>query len=1234
MYSFFKLTPTVIALSIICAGTLQPQICFADNGTYASLPPFISADTDANVLFVTDFSGSMQGQAYYDYNYSFGDGYSSAQVVDFGDKGEVSTNYDSSTTYYGYFDSTKYYSYNSGQEYWEIDTGTSFTAPQVGNKDSLSGNFLNFLVTTRVDAVLKNLIGGKAECPTGESYCILKPQGARRWVEVDNLNANCYVRPESWDSGSYLTKDILISVENVDGTSSIGEFTDRYARVKIDADDRSGIIQKNFSKMRFGFIAYATTSNDTAEEGMIKYGVHENDMDALMSAIENTIPYDGTHTGEALREAYYYLTQSSSAASYNTGYIAEGTEKDPYYEKRTDGTLEPAWCRKSYVILISDGEYNGSIDPDTWAQKLHIEDLRETDGGGKKDKFPEEQNANVYSLFAFSSDINGQESMKTVAAFGNYEDISGGTDGTPYTFLETTDSEDNSFPRTNCNPSGIYNDACEEWDSDKDGVPDAFYYASDGQAMSDALTAIFEALRQGTASGSAVTALTSRVSTGNVVAQAAFFPEKEFDDGKKVTWIGDVFGEWYLNGYIPNASSVDTLVQNIREDTNNDYSLQVKDDRIIEYVINNKDLTINAYDSNEYGTKLDTTVDKVYDSIEEINNLFDCGEQLRTREPDDRTIYGVDENDELTEFTVDNKDEFDTLLGDSATEYPDCLLTSGAPDYEKLIKYTRGEPVTSCRSRATNNSATDENVWKIGDIIYSSPTIVEYDDYALVYTGSNNGMLHAFHMGFIKNIGQTLNPAKLCDDSSASTCTHTSIGKEAWAFVPKDAMPYLRYMASPDYDHIYAVDLKPYIVNMGSRVILIGGMRFGGGTDATDADAINPPSDTGTVGRSAYYALDITKPLNPKYLWRYAPDGMGFSYSGPAYVKRKDSDGSWHYFVMFASGPTTYEGRSTQDLQIFTVDLFTGEEKDVFGDKSNELGINNAFGGRLFTNGIDINEDGQTDFIFLGFTENADGAYSKMKGGIIKIWTGSDDPLDWDYDKTFLGFNANPITAPIKVMDCFPDQLAFPFLYFGTGRYFVSNDETQDTNGDVNYLYGVPFNYGADNTPIKGASSINSSSNASALTCETLDKINTNPLQAAWHIPLEEAGGNYLRERCYSDPSITEYNIVFFDTARPTDVVCECGGQARSWVVNCASGMAIDDVICTGTDKYVVDEKVQFTYLIQRSGGDIQQYGEDEFTENNKRTTAWGEGVPSEQGGLPTFPSGSMLGTILYWKQW
>ncbi|WDP88643.1 MAG: hypothetical protein HUN04_02360 [Desulfobacter sp.] len=1233
----------VIAWAIIALGALVPPPCLAANSDYADLPPFISMDIIPNVLLVTDFSGSMQGQAYYNNDF---DGYSSAQVIDYGDKGEITTNYDSATTYYGYFDSTKYYSYNSTQKYWEIDTGTSFVSPQVGDKNSLSGNFLNFLVTTRVDAVLKNLIGGKAECPATETYCILRSQGARRWVEVDNLNANCYVRPESYDSGSYLTKDVLISVEDVGGSSTIGTFSDRYARVKIDAADRTGIIQENFSKVRFAFIPYADSSNSTASEGRIKYGVHQNDISALITAIEGTIPYSGTHTGDALKEAYYYLTQSSSAQSYNSSYISIDTKIDPLYQEKPDGTVEPSWCRKNFVVLISDGEWNGSTDPDTWAHNLHIDDLRtKTDPSGKNDKFPGDQNADVYSLFAFSSDVSGEQAMKTIAAFGGYQDVSGGTDGTPYTLTEGTDSKTNVFPRTNCTSGGTYNAACEEWDSkDKNGSPDTFYYADNGQAMATALSDIFESMRVGTSSGTAVTALTSRVSAGNVVAQAAFYPDKEFDDNKTVVWIGDVFGEWYLNGYIPDASGTSVLVQNIREDYVNRFSLDVVTpgtekggDRILEYIINNKDLTINAYDSNKYGTKLDTTVDKAYDGIEAMSNLFDCGEQLMEREPSNRTIYGVDENDNFIEFTSANAGQFDSLLGSSASDYPSCLVSSGTPQYGNLIDYTRGEEITNCRPRVTSSSTTQENVWKIGDIIYSTPTIVEYKDYSMVYVGSNGGMLHAFRMGFIKNLGKPLNPAQLCNDNSAtpSPCSTDKIGKEEWAFVPKDAMPYLRYMADPDYDHMYAVDLKPFIVNIGSQIILIGGMRFGGATDSTSTDAVNPPSDVpSTVGRSAYYALDITDPLNPKYLWRYAPDGMGFTFSGPAFIKRKDAKNNWHYFITFASGPTSYEGTSSQDLQIFTVDLFTGAELDVYGDKSNELGINNAFGGRLFTNGLDVNNDGQTDFIFLGYTGNADGAYNKMTGGVIKIWTGSEKPTNWDYDKTYLTFNSSPITAPIRAMDCFPDQLSFPFLYIGTGRYFVSNDATQDSLGDINYLYGVPFNYAADNTVIKGGSSVNSSNNASALTCETLDKINTNPNQAAWHIPLLEAGGNYLRERCYSDPTTTEHNIVFFDTAQPTDVVCECGGRSRSWAVNCASGMGITSQLCTDPTKYVVDQKIQFKYLVQLSGGDIQQHKDTEFSEDSGRTTKWQEGVPAEQGGLPTFPPGSMIGTILYWKQW
>jgi type IV pilus assembly protein PilY1 len=505
----------------------------------------------------------------------------------------------------------------------------------------------------------------------------------------------------------------------------------------------------------------------------------------------------------------------------------------------------------------------------------------------------------------------------------------------------------------------------------------------------------------------------------------------------------------------------------------------------------------------------------------------------------------------------------------------------------------------------------------------------------MIYVGSNSGMLHAFRLGYIRNQSDEMNPAKLCEDSSASTCDTANLGKEEWAFIPKDVMPYLRYMADPEYDHIYTVDLKPFIISAGSKRILIGGMRLGG---ACENGSINPPADTDPVGRSAYFALDITDPLSPEYLWSYAPDGMGFTYTGPAYVKRKDSHNDWQYFVMFASGPTTYDGKSTQDLEIYTLDLFTGAELRVYGDQTSEMNINNAFGGRLFTYGLDVNEDGQTDFIFLGYTDTASGAYNKMKGGIIKIHTGSDDPDNWDYDTSFLTFAANPITAPVKAMECFPDELDYPYLYFGTGRYFSADDVTQDGTNDLNHLYGVPFIYDENNNRLVGGSGINSSNNSSNLTCDSLNAIDTNPQQAAWHIELEAAGGDYLRERSYADPTTTDFNVVFFDSAQPTDIVCESGGRSRSWVVNCATGQAITDIICDADDEdetqYVVDSSIQFQYLVQLSGGDIQQHEDDEFSNEGGRTTGWQIGVPAEQGGLPIFPPGSMLGQILYWKQW
>src|SRR6185369_2222912 len=94
------------------------------------------------------------------------------------------------------------------------------------------------------------------------------------------------------------------------------------------------------------------------------------------------------------------------------------------------------------------------------------------------------------------------------------------------------------------------------------------------------------------------------------------------------------------------------------------------------------------------------------------------------------------------------------------------------------------------------------------------------------------------------------------------------------------------------------------------------------------------------TGYSSYFALDVTNPETPKYLWEFtgtpgAPD-LGVSTTGPAIVRIATKDASGNpdhtkngkWFAVFASGATgpietgahQFKGESDQQLKIFVVD--------------------------------------------------------------------------------------------------------------------------------------------------------------------------------------------------------------------------------------------------------------------------------------------------------------------------
>jgi hypothetical protein len=113
----------------------------------------------------------------------------------------------------------------------------------------------------------------------------------------------------------------------------------------------------------------------------------------------------------------------------------------------------------------------------------------------------------------------------------------------------------------------------------------------------------------------------------------------------------------------------------------------------------------------------------------------------------------------------------------------------------------------------------DNNVWKLGDIVNSTPRIVggvplnkynetysdmtyksfidnaAYKNRGMVFTGGNDGMLHAFRLGKLNLTWtgkQTWEKALI-----TNPVTGTTLGDEAWAFIPKNALPYLKYHKDP-----------------------------------------------------------------------------------------------------------------------------------------------------------------------------------------------------------------------------------------------------------------------------------------------------------------------------------------------------------------------------------------------------------------------------------------------------
>ncbi len=1051
---------------------------------YTSFPTFVTDTVASNILVVYDTSASMNRMAYDGQTYS------------------------NANTYEGIFEVTECYNYDGAAGKFVPDLATANGAGPPSSCPAgyaWSGNLLNFVTMRRADIAKWALIGG--QCTTGgrdaQGKCTttlegLTENGSARTISVAQSSVN------------NLMPSALVSGDPVDFRTHKDarlEVSSTYHNIVVDVSaPAGGIVQDVGDRARVGFMRFTDQASDGAKL-LADIGSDPQTIATLLDAITNPGGV-GTPLAEALFEATRYLAQLPPYY-HNGHYNYTDITRDPYYFVAPKWASASAYvsCCDSYIIMLTDGEATndttvpnsikgladgiggGSGYLDDVSYWTHTTDIRDgtvaTINETGKD-LAGSQNVTVFTFFAFGS---GSTLLQTAAKFGGFQDING-----------------NNEP-----------DLQDEWDqadnltgaATPDGVPDNYFESSNAQDIKDRMTTLISAILQRSGSGSAASVLASSSTGEGAVYQAYFYPST-VEGLKDIKWTGHTHG-LFLDAF-----------GNLREDTVADGRLVYEEDQIVRTrfdAVSNQVLVDRYNDADADGLPDTTSPVGAAVELRRANSIWEAGERLANMNHANRNIYTwIDEDNDKV---VDAAERIQFTSANATKLAP--YLRPGASPYTaaNIIQFIRGEQVSGLRNRQLTVGGTLK-VWKMGDPIHSRPITVggpaqrydviygdttyssffaQYKDRRqVVYVGANDGMLHAFNAGFYHRGDDPATTTKT--EHGYFTTTQTGVtntpplGDELFGFIPQEVLPHLKWLTQPDYTHVYYVDLTPKVTDAriftpdtdhpdGWGTILMGGLRFGGSCNAcpagnglpmsvtADFDYNGATADTTRDFYSVYFVLDITNPESanyPKLLWSFSSADLGFASTVPSMLRvsptssatTDNTDAKW--FMVVGSGPTGYDGRTTQAGKLYAIDLAQGPGANNANVTTMPAESLNAFMGTPVS--IDRNFDYRVDVLYMGSV--IDDTAPPWRGKLYRLTMR--DCLAAPCVTSTWGIAAGTNRAPSEVLDTFPASNAINlgpiastpavaiddsdklWIFAGTGRNYDSIDKT---NTDTQHFVGV-----------------------------------------------------------------------------------------------------------------------------------------------------------------------------------